>query len=375
MTLYQYLLVYGIGKMVDGFVNPSDMMQVVDDQTLNPLTDTGMGEKPSSIEKAKSYLLGHYDSSNLRYLRALPEEAQPAQISRRYATYLWWQGATRSLKRKQAGKQEMRGQLQVLVSLYIPTTKLCISMLFCRPVPEGDAINWVSTYDAAEPCFGTPHIVATIAALAVLGCFTMGFPAFIYFKMAALRDPSGGWKPGRFTSLVRLSYVFKEDRRAWQAVVMIRQVWLVGAKVLADLLASPENQTLPFAAFNGASRQLRVWAWPWRPAPCDSPFALWRSCRRAGLALGAICGDTDIGALAGGVPPLRACARQRAGAVVSACSAVRHMCVHVRAPASHEPLQWERVPCCQSDGVLPADATTCAWSGQGLTLRSPQTRP
>lgn len=256
VTIYQYLLVVGIGKVVDGMVNPSDMMQVTDESAVNPLTDTGMGEKSSPIEKAKSYLLNHYDSSNLRYLRTLPEEAQPAQISRRYATYLWWQGATTALKRKQAEKQQMRGQLQVLVSLYIPITKLCISMLFCRPVPDGEDIDWRSTYDVEVGCFDAGHIVASIAALAVLGCFTLGFPAFIYFKMSALRDPNGAWKPGRFTTLVRLSYVFKDDRRAWQAVVMVRQVWLVGAKIVADLFASPENQTLPFAAFNGASRQL-----------------------------------------------------------------------------------------------------------------------
>lgn len=126
-------------------------------------------------------------------------------------------------------------------------------MIFCRPVPKGDVDDWVSTYDTTEGCFGTPHLVSFAAAWAVLSLFTAGFPLFIYLKMSAMRDSSGAWKPGRFTSLVRLSYVFKDDRRAWQAVVMARQVWLVGWKVVADLLASPENQTLPFAAFNGAS--------------------------------------------------------------------------------------------------------------------------
>ena len=253
VPIYQYLLVRGIGKLVDGLVHPSDMQQLVDDTAVNPLSDTGMAAQPSIVDKAKSYLLDHYDSSNLRYLRALPVEEPPQENSRRYATYLWWQGATASLKRKQAGKQNVRGQLQVLVAVYIPITKECVSMIFCRPVPKGDVDDWVSTYDTTEGCFGTPHLVSFAAAWAVLSLFTAGFPLFIYLKMSAMRDSSGAWKPGRFTSLVRLSYVFKDDRRAWQAVVMARQVWLVGWKVVADLLASPENQTLPFAAFNGAS--------------------------------------------------------------------------------------------------------------------------
>ena len=43
---------------------------------------------------------------------------------------------------------------------------------------------------------------------------------------------------------MRLSYVFKPEFRWWQAVVMFRQVWLVGAKEMADLFASPETQLL-----------------------------------------------------------------------------------------------------------------------------------
>ena len=132
MTIYQYLLVYGIGKIVDSFVNPSDMMQIVDDHTLNPMTDTGMGEKPSLIEKAKNYLLDHYDSSNLRYLRVLPEETQPADLAP-LRHVLVVAGRDQEPEAQASRKQRMRGQLQVLVSLYIPTTKLCISMLFCRP--------------------------------------------------------------------------------------------------------------------------------------------------------------------------------------------------------------------------------------------------
>ena len=179
-----------------------------------------------------------------------------------------------------------------------------------------------------------------MAALAVLGCFTISFPAFIYFKMAALRDSSGVWKPTFHLAgptLVRL----QGRQESLASRCDVRQVWLVGAKVLADLWL-PENQTLPFAIFNGAFLQLRV-----RVAlpgctlcACDSLVSCW--CRRTGLALGAICGDTDIGAFASGVPSLRACARQRAGAVVSACSAVRHMCVNVRAPASHALLSVEK---------------------------------
>ena len=37
--------------------------------------------------------------------------------------------------------------------------------------------------------------------------------------------------------------MFEEDRRSWQAVVMARQVWLVGSKVLADIYADPQVHT------------------------------------------------------------------------------------------------------------------------------------
>lgn len=84
-------------------------------------------------------------------------------------------------------------------------TKLCIMMLFCQAMPEPDGGHiWWSTFDESVECFASDHIIATIAALLVLGVFTIGFPLFIYLKMDGLRDSNGAWKPGRFTSLVRL---------------------------------------------------------------------------------------------------------------------------------------------------------------------------
>ena len=365
MPIYQYLLVRGIGKLVDGFVNPSDMQQVVDDTGVNPLSDTGMAAQPSIVDKAQRYLLDHYDSSNLRYLRALPNEEPPKEISRRYATYLWWQGATASLKRKQAGKQNVRGQLQVLVAVYIPITKECVSMIFCRPVPNGDDDEWVSTYDTTEGCFETPHLVSFIAAWAVLSVFTAGFPLFIYLKMSAMRDPIGAWKPGRFTSLVRLSYVFKEDHRAWQAVVMARQVWLVGWKVVADLLASPENQTLPFAAFNGAlvpppgSHGVRVAAHPHVTALQASwtgvGARLWVYCClficRHCTVLTRLCTTTSWSSrvcLSCSASYVRSRSRDPSSSVV--CARRTRRC-------------W----------LTPARSLLRLWSGQGLTSPSPRT--
>ena len=249
---YQYLLVLGIGKMVDRVTNPLDLKQL---QDMSAQDDEDTKDK-NLKDKVQAYLANHYDSSNLRYLRVLPEEnsteGQPKDENFD-AMKLWWQGACLSMKRKQAYKQLWRGQLQVLVAVYIPITKLCISMLFCRYVPDGDGGQYISAYDPAVGCFATTHILAAIAALAVLACFTCGFPVFIYMKMQGMQEPNGAWKPGRFTALVRLSYVFKEDRRAWQAVVMLRQVYLVGAKVFADLYASPVNQSLPLAMFNGTT--------------------------------------------------------------------------------------------------------------------------
>jgi hypothetical protein len=248
VPIYQYLLVLAIGHIVDTWVDPSDMNQVDPAGIENE-------QKESAKEKALHYLRRHYDSSNLRYLRILPEAPARDELSRSDAMRLWWQASTTSVKRKQAGKQMVRGQLQVLVAVYIPITKLCITMLFCQPVPNGNEVEWLSSFDASVGCSETRHVVAAIMALLVLVCFTCGFPLFIYLKMAwaasHVQERRVAWKPGRFTSLVRLSYVFKEDRRAWQAIVMMRQVWLVGAKVVSDLFASPENQTLPLAIFNG----------------------------------------------------------------------------------------------------------------------------
>lgn len=305
---YQYLLVLGIGKMVDRVRNPLDQKQIED-------------TSPNLLDKARAYLANHYDSSNLRYMRVLPEENFPEGQSKDEnfdAMKLWWQGACLSMKRKQARKQLWRGQLQVLVAVYIPITKMCISMLFCRYVPDGDDGLYISAYDSAVECFATTHILAAIAALVVLVCFTCGFPLFIYIKMDGMKEPNGAWKPGRFTALVRLSYVFKENRRAWQAVVMLRQVYLVGAKVFADLYASPVNQSLPIAMFNGATLYCPCIYWmSFLVVSLMLRYPVAAICipccgehRRVGLALGCFCTDIAVCAFAGALPSLRVGVRQ-----------------------------------------------------------------
>lgn len=251
IPIYQYLLVLAVGKTVDRWVDPEDLGQAEragGDGTRRTLANGHDDDAEKTLpEKVKDYMFKHYDSSELRYLRILPDEPMSSEVSRVDAMRMWWQASTKSLKRKQARKQLWRGQLQVLVAVYIPITKLCIMMLFCQamPTPDGEHV-WISSFDESLGCFSSSHLIATIAAFMVLGMFTVGFPLFIYLKMEGLRDHNGSWKPGRFTSLVRLSYVFEEDRRSWQAVVMLRQVWLVGAKVTADIYASPENNKLPW---------------------------------------------------------------------------------------------------------------------------------
>jgi hypothetical protein len=45
------------------------------------------------------------------------------------AMRMWWQASTKALKRKQAGKQMWRGQLQVLVAVYIPIVTCTSNLL------------------------------------------------------------------------------------------------------------------------------------------------------------------------------------------------------------------------------------------------------
>lgn len=292
---YQFLLVLCINTAANRWDKPSDVQPGIDkyttqhnnvgtDEELEPSTSTSSPSSHSTIpqlswtdkvckyvrspyDKARTFLSSHYDSSNLRYLQKLPDEyVQNLPVDYQQDLLDIWQRIARSLKRKQASKQMRRGQLQVLVAVYIPITRLCISMLFCRPLPgvESDGrYRWVSTYDTEIGCFDTAHVVAGVFSLGVLAVFTLGFPLWIYVKTVALQDESGARKPSRFSALVRLSYVFKDDHRGWQAAVMLLQVYLTGAKVTGDLFASAKRQTLPVAWFNGASHR-----------PCMRPYWL-----------------------------------------------------------------------------------------------------
>lgn len=330
------------------------------------------------LDKIRSFIRNKYDSSKLCYLQKLPEhlddhlqttspegsglsESHPRDMTD--MKKVWWQGITRSLKRNQIVKQMWRGQLQVLVAVFIPITKLCISMLFCRPVPDGADIIWLSTYDTDVGCSDSTHVVAASIALLVLCIFTLGFPRFIYIKSL-----NRNRKPGRFSAMVRLMYIFKEDHCSWQAVMMLLQVWLVAAKVVAEIYASAEHQTLPIAAFNGVSWPLHLEV---TLMACASNSHVSDDCRRVGLALDRVCADIASCAFAGTVFSLRTCARQQPGAVGFARLAVCNLCVlpHMSASTTH----FVENASLNVSADMITRMIVRMWSGQGLTSRSPQT--
>ena len=71
IPLYQYLLVLAVGKTVDRWVDPEDLAQ----EKRTGGDDTIDDDAPQALpDKVKEYFYKHYDSSELRYLRVLPDE-------------------------------------------------------------------------------------------------------------------------------------------------------------------------------------------------------------------------------------------------------------------------------------------------------------
>ena len=186
VPLFQYLIVVAIGHYIDQWISTLQAEQQ-GSRDSSPAKDD---EKISSIlQKIESFLMKRYDSSQLRYLRPLDERSAEADAETpRVATMrTWWQAAAKALTKKQIWKQGWRGQLQVMVSVYIPVTRLCIRMLFGHPLAtahvsddaaaEGDEpYTWLSSYDPTVLYFSPLHIIAMVVALLVLAVLTVGFP-------------------------------------------------------------------------------------------------------------------------------------------------------------------------------------------------------
>jgi hypothetical protein len=187
-----------------------------------------------------------YTRTQLRYLKLsvlltdgdefeaqLGDSAEPVQETgpqarQREAVQMWWRVSAVALRRKMMKKQLVRTLLEVSMFSYMGVTKKAMSALLCTEV-DGEQHSY-SAMDTSVLCYSGQNIVAQVIGWLVLIFFTFGFPVIIIWRLQFLQgraEGSGeavskrkskrvyGWKPGRFTTMVRVAYFFDERHRGW----------------------------------------------------------------------------------------------------------------------------------------------------------------
>jgi hypothetical protein len=184
------------------------------------------------LRRVRAWAAEKYDSSHLRFLLiergCVPDHYAVDETEEQRALRLWWQVSTLALKRKQSEKHLHRVQLELAMFIYMGIAKAVTLVLFCRQI----GANSYATLDIAVECGSGEHWVARVFAGFFLIVFTLGLPLYILFRMDALHTLDKGWKPGRFTTMVRMSYVFDEQHRGWNAFLLVRRFILVACSLI-----------------------------------------------------------------------------------------------------------------------------------------------
>ena len=180
-------------------------------------------------------------SPNPMAARPVGTTANPDEDEDEAALRLWWKVSTVALTRKMASKQLVRTLLEVSMFVYMGVAKKATSALWCVTV-NGEGL---AAMDPAVRCDSGQHLAARLTALLVLCGFTLGFPVYIIWKLqhlkhnhhhqrssspkAAAGEWAAGsvWKPGRFTTMVRVAYIFQPSHRWWMAFLLLRRFFMV----------------------------------------------------------------------------------------------------------------------------------------------------
>ena len=124
---------------------------------------------------------------------------------------------------------------------YMGVMSAATAVLWCREV-NGESFT---TVDTAVACGTARHMWARIYGGLLICGFGFGFPLFIVLKMKMYHlDLHGNriWKPGRFSTMVRISYVYDERHRWWQSFLLVRRFVLVGCSLIGRSYAD----SIPF---------------------------------------------------------------------------------------------------------------------------------